>query len=312
MKKYFFLIAAMATLPFAFTACSSSDDGNNAIIILTPNSEFKDEAKTLTFNTMPQISETESIRSIQLTENGRYLIRIVEDLDEPAATTRATSDEVYTYLTGLYHILEKGVSYRLDGFGDLTMKATGTVLHINIKLVNGKEINIDSGISQTTPGQNHTQATLNLCQNWTVTKTRLRLTNKNGLKLGRDFQGCNLPEIKRYIENNSDCRIKETFEEKAILTNIEFNLDSTFKIYYEDGTDVGNWRWDKESEGTLKYEWEGHEMGNSFEAGNGVFEPKSESTGWLTIDAVLETDGVDYDVTLTFFISVDQTLVQTL
>ena len=298
------MLAAMAAMPLAFTACSSSDD-DSTIVITPSNSEFADEAKVLNFGNGIKLSETQLIKSMELTESGRYLIRIIETEGAQDVKTRAGSD-AYTYLTGFYHILEKGKSYRLDGFGDLTLDIQGSVIYITIKLDNGHEISIEATPQDVMEAVTVSDGTKNLCQYWKVKTTRLRLTNKKGLKLARDFAGCNLREIKKYIEENSDCRVKETFDTKAQLTHMTFDKYKTYQLDYTDGIDVGTWNWVKESDGTLRYAWEGREM-NSFEAGNGIVVFKSATSCWLTVDAVIDTDGVDYDVTLTYMLDVEKT-----
>ena len=295
----------MAAMPLAFTSCSSSDDDNTTYVITPSNSEFADEAKKLNFSSGIELSENEKIKSIELSESGRYLVRLLET-ESSSVKTRAGSED-YDYITGFYHILTKGSSYRLEGFGDLTLDFEGSVIHITIKLINGHEISVDATPQDIITVVNNSQSTKNLCQYWKVDKTRLRLTNKKGLKLARDFEGCNLREIKKYIEENSDCRVDETFDTKWKLTNMNFDQYHTFQLDYTDGIDVGTWNWVKESDGTLRYVWEGREMGNKFEAGSGIVVFKSEKECWLTIDAVLDTDGTDYDVTMTYILSVVST-----
>ena len=304
MKKYFFLLAAMAALPMTFTSCSSDDD--STVIISPSNSEFTEEAKRLEFGIGIPLNGTQLIKSIELSESGRYLIRIKEDDSKEVANTRSADDD-YTYITGFYHILVKGVSYRLDGFGDLSIAIEGNYIHITITQLNGHHIEVDILPSDITNVTVSSDFTKNLCQYWQVNKTRLRLTNKNGLKLARDFDGCDLLEIKQYIENNSSCRVNETFETKRLLKNMLFSKYKTFQLDYADGVDVGTWNWVKESDGTLHYAWEGHEMGNSFEAGSGIVVFKNANECWITIDAVIDTDGTDYDVTMTYMLSVVNT-----
>lgn len=306
MKQNIIILAAMAAMPLAFTACSSSDDDNTTTYVITPaTTEFADEAKKLNFGDGIPLPDMTVIESIELSESGRYLIRLTEPTLDYEVKTRAGANEDYEYLTGFYHILVKGESYRLDGFGDLTMKIVGNVVNITIKLLNGHEATVEATPQDIVQAVAGSQGTRNLCQYWKVTKTRLRLENKKGLKLARDFEGCNLREIKQYIESNSDCRINETFETKGQITHISFSNFKTFQIDYTDGIDVGNWNWVKESDGTLHYTWEGHEMGNSFDAGNGVVVFKSNKSCWLTIDAVIDTDGTDYETTLTYMLEVE-------
>ncbi len=305
MKKYLFMLAAMAALPMTFSSCSSNDD-NSTIIIKSSNTEFTDEAKKLDFGAGLKLNDAQLIKSIELTESGRYIVRLKETENSQDEKTRADSDDI-TYLTGFYHILVKGESYRLDNFGDLTLKIEGNVIYITIKLLNGNSINAEATTGDVIEAISNSQFTKNLCQYWQVNKTRLRLTNKKGLKLARDFNGCNLREIKKYIEDNSDCRIKETFETKSQLTNMTFSKYATFQLYYKDGIDTGRWYWVQESDGTLHYTWEGHEMGNSFEAGNGIVVFKNENECWLTVEAVIDTNGTDYDTTLTYMLSVVST-----
>jgi hypothetical protein len=249
-----FLLAA----PLAYVSCGDDDDdtpaGNERKPVTLQEPQHKDDAAKYDLQQPVTLGDM-LVRSIELTESGKYLITYQK---AEAAATRA--GDPMLYLMGDY--TSSGVGFRLVGFGVISISAESATLSLTITTDSGDTITVPATLSKTMV---ETLINNYLCRTWIIDNTRLRYPNGN-ITLAKDFEGCNMYEILEFARQFYN--FSDEVSVNKIVRGVTITSAYTFLINYADYTyDVGSWTWsstpsaDLQSNG-ISYHWDADYMGN--------------------------------------------------
>ena len=283
MKKTL-MLACLAAMLLPLASCNKNNDPQKAKTPATP-AAFTQYAQKLEIKDK---NNDLAIESIEFTEAGRYLIasRVI---------TKANDNEELVYTSGSYQV--NGNTYTLNGFGTV--------------VINGSQVTITpEGESPVTveatsvAPQETTELTTSICKVWKVDKVDV---NISGGEIKESAAGvmlttCNLYQIVNQLNSNYGLNIDpepvKGMEVKCISITrqgtliIEFT-DSQFQPIVADYELSGN---------SFEYEFAGTQEGNAVfnSHAKGSVNPKSDGSLWLEITATVESDGKNYQGTVTF------------
>lgn len=262
MKKHLILLSALLLMmPLALASCSSDDDNNSAALqpVTLTSPEHKDDAVKMNF-TEETIVENKIIKSIELTESGKFLVTY------SLAGAKTRSSETPLYLMGEY--VKNGASITLSGFGTIEVNGEqGPSAAVTIK-VGDSEVNVPATL---TKNQAEQPMDIYLCRTWTVEKTRLLI---GAASVQQDFNGCNIYEVVEFVKSKG-MAISDKFSSQKVVRGVTFTSANTFLVNYADNSyDVGTWSWNggvptaELQAGDITYSWNGEDMGNSLMKSN--------------------------------------------
>lgn len=193
MKKIraFILALVAATAAMApLSSCSSddNDDNNNG----GGNTELPKYAALAAQYIIDD--EQAAVRSIELTESGRYLVEMSPSYS--GAPKRAAGDDNGMYY-GTYTTGEDNMTFTLEGFGTLKLNDDGTITITQDK--SGRTWKYRVTI---TKSKNLSSVELRLCRTWTVKSIRWRIKEEG--KAVCDITASTLPELYTKVKDLMD------------------------------------------------------------------------------------------------------------
>ena len=298
MKKKLLFAALLACVTLGWVSCSDSDSGEDGGDPKTTlkDPEMKLYAMKLTVESVTDESGNEvptDIEEIETTESGHYTVKMRREpfLSSKPVKGISASPVYFKYAVGDYTV--SGGVYTLKNFGTLRItKENGNSVEFILKL-DGSNQTLTVKATKMKPVASGTNTNY-LCRTWKVKSTQLQVKENPGATYGHRFSGCDLNEIARYLEDKG-ARVEDEFDANHSVKNIQFTQAGTYQIYYANGKlDIGKWKWDNQTAGTLSYVWDSPEMGNSF--WNGKAKVEFEEKVYLTFNALFTSGNKRYDV----------------
>lgn len=261
------LVLALGTT-VSFSSCSSDDEGGN---FEAP--AYEKSAKLFEVN-----SSNSDYKSIEFSESGNYIItkkyssvnyarsqaKTSFIMAQPwdVATRAANSQIIYGKYT-----MNGDNTYVLEGFGTITVaKDSGTAVSLTIQESGKSPYVLTASESQPVAASG---ATNKLCRTWSFDKIRLAIP---ALRFDGTYPAT-LDGLKQ-MANDLASKAGGTVDSDDFLdldempTEIIFTKAGTYMVKYKnEKLAIANWRWEKESEGVLRYTWSYGNF-NSGSAGN--------------------------------------------
>jgi len=297
MKK--FIVNCLSSLMVmvgivSFSACSKDGDGN----FETPKYESVSAKYDIT-------SENSSIKSIELTSSGNYIIvrnsavnvratRIPRFIARLESETR--SDDWYNNIIQGKFTMISDTEFQLEGFGVITIvQNNGSAVSLQIAPVNSTPYTLEAEKKEQNP---ESAKTNKLCRSWSFDafymKIGVKLENRNYTlidgkykwneedKFRNDVKNAYVNIIKKmaqdqgYSIGNQEMREIEAYAEQMAKDvsfgenrpeKVIFTKAGTYMVVYHDSSlAIATWTWENENEGKLRYSWNYNDMGN--DAGN--------------------------------------------
>ncbi|MBP5772261.1 MAG: hypothetical protein J6W75_13110 [Bacteroidaceae bacterium] len=295
IQKLFWTLM-VAVLPLGFAACSSDDDGGSSqdttpYVYKAPVN--KANAGKWEMNNGGYVnldaSNTVTLR----------LPRINEELGVKASATRGQDiSALFDYIVGEYKkngdLIEIYVGGQLWGTVKIVPNGNGKFTVV-IQPKNSEPIEDEASKKEPVASSSETEK---LCRTWKPYEIRINVlkpgaTSWIGRKAIPDFD-----DVKKKAEEEG-CHVDDDFGKGYAIERISFDDCGSFTIGFDkkknpDAKDyVGSWRWEKEKEGLLHYDWADDNKGkeNSFATGEAQIEHKvGEFKGqcWLHLKGDIE------------------------
>lgn len=297
MKK--FIVNCLSSLMVmvgivSFSACSKDGDGN----LETPQYESVSAKYDIT-------SENSSIKSIELTSSGNYIIVRNSSVNVKAARipmfiarleSATRSDDWYNNIIQGKFTMISDTEFQLEGFGTITIvQNSGSAVSLQIAPVNSTPYTLEAEKKEQNP---ESAKTNKLCRSWGFDafymKIGMKLENRNYTlidgkykwneedKFRNDVKNAYVNIIKKIAQDqglsigSQEMREIEAYAEQMSKDisfgenrpeKIIFTKAGTYMVVYHDSSlAIATWTWENEDDGKLRYSWDYNDMGN--DAGN--------------------------------------------
>ena len=272
MKKFILLAASIA----AVLMCVSCNKGGNGKTVL-PAPANAQYAKKMNLQ-----NNTSGIRSIELTESGRFIVAEVKDGKT-------------TYMRGKYTVLKSTQEYLLNGYGTVTIEDN----NITVAPEKGDTITVTFTEAESFP-ENEFYTTI--ARAWKVDKTDLSV-NLNGTVVGVVKNGCDIPAIASEL-NSKGLNINVAALEGFVVSEINYTMAKTIEIAFTGKQSfVGSFSLSET--GTFGYTLEGNK-GNDIISGSAtgsIDNTKEEGKIYVSFSCEVTSGSSSYNGTVMFILS---------
>ncbi|MBQ6253360.1 MAG: hypothetical protein IJK05_01715 [Bacteroidales bacterium] len=285
-------IAAITVLP---ASCDKNDpaseQGQNTTPVtpVTPNNPTPQQKEIPKPENM-KITVTDkdgSIKTIEMTVDGKYILAEVKDKDKGRE-----------YSTGEYTINSDG-NYVLSKDGTLTLTVSGSSATFSLKKNDGTTV---TGSATITKPNAPSSTQSKLCKVWTITKTRVSITD--GVKANADFSGCDLGEIEDFAKKQG-IEINRDFKDVKVNT-ITVTPMGTVMVALSNGvTEVADCDISTvEKDGEIKYKWpDVSPMGYTYSDGTAKITFQGDNV-IMAVEAKFTKESKNYTLAVTFVLAV--------
>ncbi|MBR1446229.1 MAG: hypothetical protein IJ586_04010 [Alloprevotella sp.] len=281
MKKYLFMVCALALGALTFNSCGSDSD-DDAPATNLPQPKLVGSAQKFVFLDQPatqngvQLDKPSNlyIERAEFSEGGVFVGKVNKTII-PANSkfrrirTEAVGDIEFEWVIGDYTVSAEG-NFIVNGgeFVFTVNSAQGNTASVTLTVPQilqavtlfGNELKIMA--NGTTEG--------NLCRTWKVVKTNLLYTpyenGKPGTNVAKSWNHANLKEISDYLYNEQNLDIRDDLLKHGdAIEKIVFTKRGSFAIDFGDDICMGDWKWQNQSNGTFSYTWYEDDMENPFD-----------------------------------------------
>lgn len=290
--KRILILMALAALAALQVSCDKDDPNGNqqqtTPPVTTPVTP-KPEEKVLPKPENMKLTVTDkdgSIKTIEMTEAGKYILSEVKDPDKGRE-----------YSTGEYTINSEG-NYVLNNDGTLTLKVSGTSATFSLTKKDGKVV---SGNATVTKPNAPSSTQSKLCKVWTITKTRVSITD--GVKANADFSGCDLGEIEAFAKNQG-IEINRDFKDIKVNTLTVTPMGTVLVALSNGVTEVADCDISTvEKDGNIKYKWpDVSPMGYTYSDGTAKATFQGDNV-IIAVEAKFTKESKNYNLAVTFVLA---------
>ena len=273
--KFIYLMLAMMALPFAFSSCSSDDDGDDVPSIDAPKLESEAAKYTIT-------SAGAEYQSIELTASGNYIIVKANGQSSQARKAQAGNKKtgkakISSFLVNpeLKKVTRSGEwdsgilygTYTKVGENEYKLANIGT---LKVTTSNGVacalELTTNSG-TKTYNGNKEKQTAAPsdfenfMCRTWNISHVReyFKLNGKTKFDIEANSYTELNQKIKDFIKSQGDDDDDEDFADfydENPPKQIVITKSNTYMVIYEDSElAIANWKWENESQHIFRYSW---------------------------------------------------------
>ena len=221
MKKVLLFFVAAAALVLS---ASCNKGGDNKEVVL-PAAKFSAEAKKLELDL--KSNKNSGIKSIELTESGRYIV-CEQDFETNPLAVKAVAEPNYRYKHGTYKVKDVNV-YELTGYATITINGDEKGGQIDIH-INGESapISVTYKVADKYPANDFYTT---IARAWNVDKTDISV-KFDGKAVGFVKDGCNIPAILKELEQKANVDLKDEDFAGYEVSEINFTMSQTIEIAF--------------------------------------------------------------------------------
>lgn len=282
MKKNLLLLATLVFGACAFTACGDSDDDNGGNVWNGKESMFGEASHA---SASKKFEAVDGKLSADFTPGGRVALKydpsefsIPPKVRGMGYTIKESANT--EYYVGPFEVVVFGESYKIPGLNVLVkIDGKGEVKNLFVLAMDGAELLAKQVKEEGKLSEDVT--TKDVCRTWTVENTEFKYTEytgadgkKKSLEVRKNFKGCNLEDMAKFLKDEYDVDIVEELAGRRSIDYVDLSDHGTFTIKMGNDEDcVGKWKWYDEAAGVLNFDWYSADMTNSFENGTAVVRP---------------------------------------